>query len=156
MRMKTSATAMGILRAVDFEERIALTKRCYELMNRGEHEGLLVDLWAEDIVVADPSRPDASSADGLWRGHDGCRRYSADWVEAFDESSFEPEQFFEAGEGLVVRSLGRARAHASGIEVENRRFHALRFRDGRVVWFGVHEDLDEALADASQPAERPS
>jgi ketosteroid isomerase-like protein len=134
---------------VDHEDRVGLVRRSYELMNRGDYEGLLAEIWDPAITLFDPTRPDPTTDDGTWHGHDGCRRYLADWLDAFEDMPMDPEEFFEAGDGVVTRALVRARARASGIELENRRFHATRFSEGRVVWFGVFEDLEPALIAAA-------
>jgi ketosteroid isomerase-like protein len=133
-----------------FEEKLELLHAGYQAANDNDQEAYL-RLQHPEIVVHDESRPDLSSPDGRYRGHGGVRRYWNDWMESFDEFEIDPEDFIDASPGVVVRVRARARARASGIEVENRRFHAFRFREGKVSFWGVYEDKEEAIR-AARPA----
>lgn len=134
-----------------FEERVALTRAGYAASNAADHETFL-SYQHPEVVIHDRSRPDPTTSDGRYRGHDGIRRYWDDWMESFDEFETDPEEFIDASPGVVVQVRARGRARASGIELENRRFHAFRFRADKVAFCGVYEDKEEAIEAAKQAA----
>jgi ketosteroid isomerase-like protein len=135
-------------------ERIELLRRGYEEANRGDYDAML-ERWHPEIVIHDPSRPDASSPDGNWHRHDGARRYFRDWNDSFSETRGELEEFFEQGDWVITRVRVRSRGRGSGIEVENVRHHAAEIRDGKVIRYEVHEDRDAALRAADIEYEAP-
>jgi ketosteroid isomerase-like protein len=135
-------------------ERIELLRGGYEEANRGDYDAML-GRWHPEVVIHDPSRPDTSSPDRDWHGHDGARRYLQDWQDSFSESRMEPEEFFEQGDWVITRVRVHARGRGSGIEVENVRHHAAEIRDGQVTRLEVHEDRGAALRAADIEYEAP-
>jgi ketosteroid isomerase-like protein len=105
-----------------------------------------LNLFHPQVEVLDPSRPDSAVESGIYRGREGMRRYVEDWVESWEEFKLVPEEFVDSGEKVVarVRTLGRARA--SGIELEDERFHAFGFRNGKIASLEVHPSLASAQA----------
>jgi ketosteroid isomerase-like protein len=70
-------------------------------------------------------------------------------MEIWQEFSFQPEEFIDAGEQVIVRVRARGRARASGVEVENVRFHVYGFREGKVASLELFVDEAAARAAAS-------
>jgi ketosteroid isomerase-like protein len=126
---------------------VELVQAGYAALNQGGLEALL-DGWDPAVVVHDVSRPDPTSADGDWHGHEGVRRYVGDWLDSFEESRSEPTEFRTAGEHVLVEVHAEARGRGSGIEIANDRYHMFTIRDGLVVQFGVYADEADALAAA--------
>jgi hypothetical protein len=122
-------------------------KAGYAAANDGDVEAML-EYWRADVVVHDESRPDPTDTDGEWRGHDGVRRYFADWQESFDESRAELLDVVHAGDRVLVAVHTRARGRGSGIPIENSRFHVFTMSGGMVVRFAVYADEAEARAAA--------
>ena len=63
----------------------------------------------------------------------------------FENAQPDPEEFLSAGETLIVLGMWRARARATGVQVEVPFAHVQRFRDGKVVYFRNYIDSAEPL-----------
>ena len=86
--------------------------------------------------------PDA----GTYRGHDGWRKWVADFAGAWEDFIFEPQEYIGAGDGKVVlmaRMWGRGRA--SGVSVEHVDGTVWTIRDGKAVRLDYYGSRAEAL-----------
>ena len=115
--------------------------RAYEAMSRLDAEGM-VALCEPDVEFR--SRI-AEADDVTYRGHDGVRDYIATLTEAFAWVRTEPLEVVEGSDRAVVCNRFRARGRHSGVEVEDRFFQALRFRDDKVLWWAFYPSRSEAL-----------
>jgi ketosteroid isomerase-like protein len=83
-------------------------------------------------------------------GRDALREQWRDWLGAWDDYRFVPEEIREGAEGAVVvfgRESGRGKD--SGIEVRSRRTTAVYgLREGKIVRFKAYLDRAEALQSA--------
>jgi hypothetical protein len=81
---------------------------------------------------------------GEYKGHDGLRRFFAEWLEAFPDSSVEVESV-EVREpwtlSVVVQHVSGAASHTP---VPFRYGGIGRWRDGRLEFVQNHSDLDSA------------
>ncbi|MEU8579345.1 nuclear transport factor 2 family protein [Streptomyces abikoensis] len=91
---------------------------------------LLASFFAPDVVL---HQADALPYGGTWRGHAGMERFflamSRTW-EAFD---MEEQEFLVTGETTVVLTRVRARARASGREVDFPILQTIMVKDGRIA-----------------------
>jgi ketosteroid isomerase-like protein len=85
---------------------------------------------------------------GLYRGHEGLRRWFREWSEGLDHIEYEAEELIAAGDDRVIsEAYMRGRGRASGIEVGATIYAVWTFREGkvvRVVWFSRREEALEA------------
>jgi ketosteroid isomerase-like protein len=81
----------------------------------------------------------------MYQGHDGIRRYFTRLTEVFDWIDVKPLQVLEDADRAVVTQRFRARGHSGGVEVEQRFFVAIKFRDGKLVRWEVYGSKHEAL-----------
>ena len=111
------------------QENVEIVRRYYELLNARDVQGCLT-LVAPSIVVAQPDLPDG----GAYRGIDGWRRWNDALEAAWSEMRWEPREFIEAEDAVLVtvRFVGKG-SHTS-IEQAVDRFQVLRVRDGRIVF----------------------
>ena len=116
-------------------------ERAYEAMSRLDAEAM-VALCDPDVEFR--SRV-AESEDVTYRGHDGIRDYIANFAEVFEWVRTEALEVTGDGDRAVVCNRFRARGRRSGVEVEERFFQALRFRDGKVLWWGFYPSKADAL-----------
>jgi ketosteroid isomerase-like protein len=116
----------------------------YELINRSDVDGWLATLHP-DCVFRDPTRPNLSDPEGLYRGREGARSYWEDWEDVWDGMRVRIEEVIEAGDRLVVRIRAKARGTRSRIELENVRHHVMTMREGKVIRFEHFEDRADAL-----------
>jgi ketosteroid isomerase-like protein len=123
------------------QENVEGIERAYEAMSRLDAEAL--------VALCDPDvefRSRIAEADDVtYRGHGGVRDYIASLVEVFEWVRTEALDVVEESDRAVVCNRFRARGRHSGVEVEERFFQALRFRDGKVLWWAFYPSKTEAL-----------
>ena len=123
------------------QEYIENIERAYEAMSRLDAEAM--------VALCDPDvefRSRVAEADDVtYRGHDGVRDYMASFAEVFEWVRTEALDVVEESDRAVVCNRFRARGRHSGVEVEERFFQAIRFRDGKVLWWAFYPSKTEAL-----------
>ena len=103
----------------------------------GEH-------WVEDCEFVSMTAGQIEGA--TYRGHDGLRRYAEDRLDAWEELRFEPDEFIEAGERVVVVGLLTGRGRGSGVPVEQRMAGVCELRGGKIARLHAEADVERALA----------
>ena len=130
-------------------ENIELMKAGYEAAARGDIASVL-ELMDPEVVLHDrPEAPDATTYHGL----DGVLAALAVSADEFEDFTFAPEQFFDAGDQVVVVLEMTGRGRTSGVPVEERIAHLWTLRDGRAVELRVFSDPADALESAGLPRE---
>jgi ketosteroid isomerase-like protein len=89
--------------------------------------------------------PDASAEPDVYVGHAGVHRYLDLFAEVMEDLTFEPQEFIEAGEHLVVVCHVRGRGKGSGIEVEMTANIVTTVRDGLIVYMCGYPTMERAL-----------
>jgi ketosteroid isomerase-like protein len=120
-------------------ENVELVRGGFDAFQQGDLSRML-DLMADDLVTyrADP--------DGAtYHGKEGFLRATADWTEDFDEWSVTPEEFIDAGNGVLVRVRQMARGQASGIPVEGEFWFVFKMRAKMVAKVSFYLRRGEAL-----------
>ncbi len=77
------------------------------------------------------------------RGHELIRQFSAS--DAFESQELDPQEFIEYKEKLLVTLTARARGKGSGIEIEQRGFHVLTLRGGKIARLEIYFEKADAL-----------
>ena len=85
--------------------------------------------------------PDAA----VYRGIDGVIQGFRGWVEPFSEYRFEPLDFIEAGDHVVVPNRQWGIGRTSQVPVEIEVTYVYVFRDGQIVRLDEYDTLNEAL-----------
>jgi ketosteroid isomerase-like protein len=86
------------------------------------------------------------SAEPIWRGHAGLRKFFRDYYETWDELEDTIEELIDAGDRVVSVVTTRARGRSSGIDVEWKGHAAVwTIRDGRIAQVTWFSDRDQAL-----------
>jgi ketosteroid isomerase-like protein len=119
-----------------------LARRGFEALNSGNLEALFA-LVADDVVAVVPS-PFAN--DGVYRGSDGFRLMTDQWLEAWGEFHAEPLDFIEVGDAVVVPVRQTGTGRGSGVEVAADLVYLFRSRDGLMVEWHLFREVGEALA----------
>jgi ketosteroid isomerase-like protein len=120
---------------------VAAAKRIYESRNRGDIEGVLAECdpdveWRPHLATLSKQRI---------RGHDAVRDYLASLKEEWDSFRHEPEEFFDAGNQVVVYTRAYARGRGSGIDVDTPVAHVFTFKRGKCSEFESYHDRAQAL-----------
>jgi uncharacterized protein len=121
-----------------------LARRGFAALNSGDLEALF-RLVAGDVVAVVPS---SFANDGVYRGIDGFRAMTNQWLEAWGEFHAEPLEFIEEGDALVVPVHQTGTGRGSGAPVEAQLAYLFRARDGLLVEWRLCLDADEALEHA--------
>jgi ketosteroid isomerase-like protein len=116
--------------------------RSYEAMSRLDGEAMVS---LSDREVEFRSRV-ASAEDVTYCGHDGVRDYVASLAEAFEWVRTEPTEVILEGNRAVICNRFRARGRLSGVEIEERFYQAIEFRNGKSLRWEFHPTRAEALA----------
>jgi uncharacterized protein len=125
------------------QENVELVRAAWDAWERRDMEAIFA-LYDRDIVW-DQAR-DQIDLSGVYRGHDGIRRFFREWLEPFESFYAHAEEFIDAGEAVVVRVRQGGRGKQSGAEVEMPRYwQVYRLRDGRAVRIEIYTSQSEAL-----------
>jgi ketosteroid isomerase-like protein len=122
------------------EERIERLRVAYE--NFGT-DGLALDLITDDIEFKQPD--EIGGGEGVYHGRAGVARAMEELLDVFDELHSVPEEFFVAGNYVVVFVRLRGRGKGSGVPVDMPYAHVFRFRGERADQWHVYPDRQEAL-----------
>jgi uncharacterized protein len=101
-------------------------------------------------VELDPSRVQIAgfAGQGVYRGHEGLRRFFREWHEAWENVEYDFEELIDAGDQVIAVVTRRARGRASGADVEWRLALVWTLRAGRVsrlAWFPTRAAAAEAV-----------
>jgi ketosteroid isomerase-like protein len=123
------------------ESSLDLVRELFVRFNGGDREAV-IELLAEDFVAEIP--PSLSAEPDVYEGRAGALRY----LEAFDglleDVRFEPLEFHEHGERVIVELLLAGRGVASGIEVAQRAVVIVWVEEGKVKRMQPFPELETA------------
>jgi ketosteroid isomerase-like protein len=129
------------------QENVELVKRGYEAMNAGDVEAAFA-MFDRDVEVH--LAKDADTVWGLdfeetYRGIDGFVEFLSRLSDAWKEFRWEPTEYRDAGDQVVVYIQMTARGRGSGIEVQHEMTHLCDIRDRKLVRHETFFDRAEAL-----------
>jgi ketosteroid isomerase-like protein len=67
-------------------------------------------------------------------------------MEVFDELEFEPVEFLDHGDVVIVVLRQRVHGRSSGIAIDSETVHAWEFSEGRAIRMQIYADRHRALA----------
>jgi ketosteroid isomerase-like protein len=121
---------------------VELVRRGFEAFNSGDIDRILAFTGA-DLEIEVP--PGLSAEPDTYRGHEGVRRYFQSFDDAMDEVRFRADQFWHAGDTVVVDARVTARGKQTAIPVEQRAAQVWTIRGGGVTRIRAFALLSEAL-----------
>ena len=122
-----------------------LVRQGFEALRNGDFEDLLPLIHPEFELTTPPT---LAAEPDTYRGPAGMRRYFESFYEAMDRVTFEPDEFIEVEDRVVVPSTLRARGRSTGIETEQRVIQVWQVKDGKAYRVEAYATLQEALAAA--------
>jgi ketosteroid isomerase-like protein len=126
-----------------------LVRERFGPMRDGDVEALLPLIHPEFEVTTPPG---LAAEPDTYRGPEGIRRYFESFYEIMDRVSFEPDDFIDVGELVVVPLTLRARGRTTGIETAQRLVQVWELRDEKAYRIEVYATLEEAMAAARSAA----
>jgi ketosteroid isomerase-like protein len=125
------------------ESNVELIRQGFEDLAASGYEAML-PLIAPDFELTTP--PGLAAEPDTYRGPEGMTRYFESFYEAMDEVRFQPHEFREIGDWVVVPFTLTARGSSTGLEAQQSAVMSWKLRDGLAVRLEVFAELEEALA----------
>jgi ketosteroid isomerase-like protein len=122
-----------------------LITRAYAAANRRDFELILTanDPGSYEYhPSADYLPPDM---DAVYYGHDGYRRFWRQWLEAFEDIRWDPEEMIDFGAKALVTTRQSGHGSGSGVAVSQPVFQVFTFRGGLVIRQEDFSDRPKAL-----------
>jgi ketosteroid isomerase-like protein len=118
--------------------------RAYAAANRRDFDAILVGLDPETEYWPGPDliAPDQAV---VFRGHAGYLEMWRNWLDAFEDLRFDPEEILDFGDTFLVTAQQRAHGAGSGIAVHKPVFQLFKVRRGLVIWQRDYGDRAKAL-----------
>ena len=123
------------------QENEELVRRGWEAFERGDLSGALEAMSPNMVTHVAQPIPVA----GTYHGREGFLQVTLDWAESYDELVMTGEQFIDAGDKVIVRSLHKSRDAESGVPVETDVWYVWTVHAGKAVRVDIFIDRGEAL-----------
>jgi ketosteroid isomerase-like protein len=108
----------------------------------GDDEATVRELAAPDVVISSrPDQPDVREH----HGYDGMLRASEEWLEAWDEHTFEAAHVWDVGDFVFVRTRESGRGRISGVRIETESTFVYTLSEHRIVRIQIFGSEEEAL-----------
>jgi ketosteroid isomerase-like protein len=122
-------------------ENVEIVRRVYDALNHGDWDAVFRETHP-DFEMTTQRAPGA----GRHRRRAAVQAFGEDYIAAFDNMIFEPEEFIENGDDVLVLLTRRARAKGGGTaEMVVRNGHLWRVRDGAILSMKSFPDPAKAL-----------
>ena len=132
------------------EQNVETFRRLLEAFNRGGIDEV-IEFFDDDVEVFDPDLPEEG-----YRGREALRTLLELLLSGNETTLVRDYELIPAGDRVVALIHTYARGEGGNPEVEVRDAHTMTFRDGKVVYWRLYLDRNEALADAGLEAREGS
>src|SRR5262245_9083844 len=123
------------------EQNVEIVRSIYEAVNRRDFDAAFRN-QAPDVEYTTPPRGPIA---GTYRGREELRGVWEEMSTAFETRTYEPEEFIESGDQVVVVAKARMRPRGSSAEIEVRNGFLRTIREGMVVSMRMFAKPEEAL-----------
>jgi ketosteroid isomerase-like protein len=123
-------------------DNVEIFERIIAAFNEGGADAVL-QYYSEDIEIYDPDQ----AGDGTWRGRDGARQMLDRMLHGSERTVIRNFELIPSGDRVVALMHTYFRGEGGAPEVEVRDAHVLTFRDGKVVYWRLYGDPNQALTD---------
>jgi ketosteroid isomerase-like protein len=121
------------------EENVEALRKGYAAVNRGDIDGLLVNIHPDVEFTSLIAEAEGE----LFRGHEGVRRWWKEVVLPLGGLHGEPEEVRDLGDTVIARVAGTYRPR--GVEVRQTVWHVVSYRDGKATSWQFFRTEGEAL-----------
>jgi ketosteroid isomerase-like protein len=124
------------------EGNVEVVQAMYDALARRDRATMVSHLDREIRVYDRPVHPESS----VYEGSEGFLRFAeTDWA-AFDEVTYEPQDFVAMGEYVIVPIKQSGRGKGSSLGVEESIVNVWKLRDAKCVELRNYSTIEEALA----------
>jgi ketosteroid isomerase-like protein len=123
------------------QENVEVVEAGFQALDRSGMESVF-NLLAEEIEW--DVRADLPDSD-VYRGHEGVRKLFATFTDVMEDIWFEPEEFIEVGDQVVVPLRWGGRGEGSGVRFEEREAWIFTVHAGKIVRIKEYPTKPEAL-----------
>jgi ketosteroid isomerase-like protein len=125
------------------DDSVELVRGAWEAWERGDMRAVF-DFY-DPAIEWDMSESEVPDM-GVYRGHEGVRRFFLEWMAPFHDYYAHAEEFRLGREGVLVRMRQGGRGKESGVDVEMPPLWQLyRLRAGRAVRVEIYRNEHRAL-----------
>jgi ketosteroid isomerase-like protein len=125
------------------EDSVEVVRKAWEAWERRDMQAVF-DFY-DPAIEWDMSESEVPDM-GVYRGHEGVRRFFREWMAPFHDYYAHAEDFTLGSEGVLVRMRQGGRGKESGVDVEMPPLWQLyRLRAGRAVRVEIYRDEHRAL-----------
>ena len=125
-------------------ENVDLVREGYEAINSGDVEKGLALFDPDTEIRPGVDAPNTDLKD-VYYGAEGFLAFLGSLSEAFEEVSWEPEEFIDAGDDVLVLIRMTATGRGSGIEIDRPIAHICTMREGRLARHVTYWERARAL-----------
>jgi ketosteroid isomerase-like protein len=127
------------------EENLEIVREMYARRERGD---MYVGEFVDPELVFIRIGAEAPDFAGEWHGMEGFKKATADYLNVWEDYSFEVERMVDLGERVLVLETQTARGRRSGAVISQDVGALLTLRDGLIVRWEYYWERAEALAAA--------
>jgi uncharacterized protein len=110
------------------QENVEIVRKAYDAFNRRDWDGVFRDA-DPDFALTTQVGPEA----GTRRGREEVTGFAQEFISVFDKLLWEPEEFFEGNDQVVVYVSVRSRPSGGGVDLVVRNGHLWTIRDGALI-----------------------
>jgi ketosteroid isomerase-like protein len=122
------------------QENVDAFRRNNEAVSRRDIEAFLEALDPDVEFI-----PRRAAVQGVYRGHEGARKFLAENAESFDLYQVSHQEVRDLGDRLLAFGTVRVRGKESGVEITTSTAMVATFRDGKMVRAEDFGERSEAL-----------
>jgi len=123
------------------QENVEIVHRAIAAYMRDD-DATVRKLVAPDVVISvRPDQPDVREH----HGYDGMLRASAEWLEAWDEQTFDAARVWDAEDFVFVDTRESGRGRISGVTMEYESTFVCTLSQGRIIRIQIFGSEREAL-----------
>jgi ketosteroid isomerase-like protein len=123
-------------------DNVEVVRAIYEAFATHDEEALVSHVDPSVTVHDRPEHPEAS----VYEGAEGFLRFTRTDRAAFDEVSYEPQDFVVRNAYVIVPITQRGTGKGSAVGIEESIVNVWKLRDGRCVELRIYSTMDEALS----------
>ena len=133
------------------QENVALLRGAYEAFQRGDIDAVM-KAFDPNIEWYSPGPADLPTA-GKRRGQAAVSEFFAALDNMVEIQRFEPKEFFDVGDTVVVLGEDTSRVKATGRMIEGEWAHVCTVRNGKMIRFREYADMSPLVAALAQKAQ---